>query len=143
MSRLQDAEGVLRKSLESYPEVPLLVREDNIVTALSDETGFPVTLWVDDYEYTVGYGDFWHGHFETIEEAVTSFLQGLSPTVRVREFIVEGEVVASNMEEWFEGDWVLVSAVVAARPEGTDTSEIRDSRYRMNRRIPSHHVPAS
>ena len=42
--------------MESYPEVPLLVREDNIVTALSDETGFPVTLWVDDYEYTVGYG---------------------------------------------------------------------------------------
>ena len=60
------------------------VSEDSISVQRSTDQGFVVILTgYPDQSFVVNYGHYWHGHFDTEEEAKDCFVSGLSGRYRL------------------------------------------------------------
>ena len=67
--------------------------------------GFTVSLHIDEEEFTVSYGDGWHGHFSSEKEAVNCFYFGLSNKCRVK-VLQRGNLTYKWIVEYIdEGIW--------------------------------------
>lgn len=94
----------IRTKLKKYPQVRFVEDINSIVVLPVDDSGFPVSFFVEANEYVVGF-DGWHEHFESEDEAYECFALGLSDVCRLRverrgDLTVKWTAEHNDASEW-------------------------------------------
>ena len=85
------------------------VTDDSISVRQKNDQGFKVILWGDrDQAFVVNYGHYWHGHFDTEEEAKDCFISGLSGRYRLACTYHWRYLTKSVVETFSEGKWQML-----------------------------------
>lgn len=97
----------IRKRLEGHPKIKLTEEEYFICATPNEGRGFSVSLMDESFHYTVTFGEGWHDHIASAQEALDCFGFGLSESCRLRvcsagSFAYKWTVEYFGANEWSE-----------------------------------------
>jgi len=105
------ASSQIKEKLSRYPDLRYVTTENAIDVYPRDDTGFIVSLRVDDGRFTVTFDQGWHEEFQSEPEALTCFAFGLSSDCRL-EIRYHGSTPTKWAVEYLrDGKWVRDSEV--------------------------------
>jgi len=97
--------GEVRQRLKKYPDVTFAETPSSIEVMPNHETGFPVSIHIDDGAVSVFF-DGWHEHFNSEPEALNCFAFGLSDSCRLRVVYFGDTPTKWTVETQQNGTWV-------------------------------------
>jgi hypothetical protein len=97
----------LVQKLRQHPDLRCQQSENELTIDCPNDGGFSISIRRNSDEYMVYFGN-WHGHFDTLEEAVAFVNFGLSDCCHVREFRRGDVPYWWVIERRVEGKWLRV-----------------------------------
>jgi hypothetical protein len=99
--------NVIRKQLHDHPGVTLEEDHKFICVKPRNDQGFNVSLQDEGMHFTVTYGEGWHDHFNSAQDALNCFYFGLSNNCRLKtvlagDFPYKWTVEYNEGNEWLE-----------------------------------------
>jgi hypothetical protein len=100
-----DAISEIKAKLVKYPKARYIEEPTSIEVQPEDESGFPVSLHVNDDSFTVHFAG-WHEHFDSQDEALNCFVFGLSEACRLQVVYRGSTPTKWILEHQSEGSWI-------------------------------------
>ena len=100
----------IKSKLKDVSDIETIEEDRCFSVILKASNSFDVSLHIDEEEYTVCFGDGWHEHFSSEEEALRCFFYGLTDKYRMKILIRGGKPYRWIVETFDEGNWEFVSS---------------------------------